>query len=98
MWVELLPCLTNVVRFPIERRARPSLALLRELAPDVRRVFNIEVFDLEMSPFDCLTRSTPAPPGTSRTTCRAWRRAGRYACRVAGAGGSVRGVGKPGLA
>ena len=31
----------NVLRFPIERRARPTLDLLREIAPDVREVLNI---------------------------------------------------------
>ena len=29
MRVELLPGMTNVVRFPLERRARPTLELLR---------------------------------------------------------------------
>jgi hypothetical protein len=44
-----LPCTGNVVRFPIEERARPMLDLLRELAPDVRRVeLTAEVFHLAM--------------------------------------------------
>src|SRR5271165_6784644 len=38
MRAELLPGMTNVVRFPVERRARPTLELLREIAPDVREV------------------------------------------------------------
>ena len=38
MRAELLPGVTNVVRFPVERRARPTLELLREIAPDVREV------------------------------------------------------------
>jgi hypothetical protein len=41
MRIELLPGMTNVVRFPIERRARPTLDLLREIAPDVREVMSI---------------------------------------------------------
>ena len=30
--------MTNVIRFPVERRARPTLELLREIAPDSRVV------------------------------------------------------------
>ena len=38
----------NVLRFPIERRASPTLDLLREIAPDVREVLNIaEAFGME---------------------------------------------------
>lgn len=49
MRIELLPGMTNVVRFPVERRARPTLELLREIAPDVREVMAIaEAFDLAM--------------------------------------------------
>ncbi len=49
MRVEVLPGMTNVVRFPVERRARPTLELLREIAPDVRVVPHIaDVFGLEM--------------------------------------------------
>lgn len=49
MRVELLPGMTNVVRFPAERRARPTLELLRSLAPDVREVLNLaEAFGMEM--------------------------------------------------
>lgn len=48
MRVELLPGMRNVLRFPIERRARPTLVLLREVAPDVRAVLNIaEAFGME---------------------------------------------------
>jgi len=48
MRVELLPGGKNVLRFPIERRARPTLGLLREIAPDVREVLNIaEAFGME---------------------------------------------------
>ena len=52
MHIEMLPGTTNVVRFPVERRARPTLGLLREIAPDLREVLSIaEAFGLE----------TPAP-------------------------------------
>jgi hypothetical protein len=38
-----------VVRFPVERRARPTLDLMREIAPDVREVLAIaEAFYLEV--------------------------------------------------
>lgn len=48
MRIELLPGLTNVVRFPVERRARPTLDLLREIAPDPREVGSaIEAFGLD---------------------------------------------------
>ena len=39
MRTELLPGTLNVLRFPVERRARPTLALLREIAPDLREVW-----------------------------------------------------------
>jgi len=38
MRIELTPGMTNVVRFPIERRAKPSMDLVREIAPDSREV------------------------------------------------------------
>lgn len=48
MRIELLPGLTNVVRFPVERRASPTLDLLREIAPDPREVGNVaEAFGLD---------------------------------------------------
>ena len=48
MRIELLPGLTNVIRFPVERRARPTLDLLREIAPDAREVGSaIEAFGLQ---------------------------------------------------
>jgi hypothetical protein len=48
MSVELLSGMTNVVRFPVERRARPTLELLRGIAPDVREVMNVaEAFGME---------------------------------------------------
>jgi len=48
MRFEVLPGLTNVIRFPVELRERPSLEVLREIAPDVREVLAIaEAFGLE---------------------------------------------------
>jgi len=41
MRIEKLPGLETVVRFPVERRARSTLALLRDIAPDVREVLAI---------------------------------------------------------
>ena len=38
MQIELLPRLDNVIRFPVEQRARPTLDLVREIAPDSREV------------------------------------------------------------
>jgi len=53
MRVELLPGMKNVLRFPIERRARATLDLLREIAPDVREVLNIaETFGMETPAHD----------------------------------------------
>ena len=52
MRAELLPGMTNVVRFPDERRARPTLELLREIAPDVREVLALA---------DALGVETPDP-------------------------------------
>ena len=49
MRIELLAGTGNVVRFPVERRARPSLDLLRDIVPDVREVFQIaESFGLRL--------------------------------------------------
>ena len=40
--------MTNVVRFPVERRAKPTLDLLHEIAPDVREVLALaDAFGLE---------------------------------------------------
>jgi hypothetical protein len=39
--IELLPGLTNVIRFPLEERVRPSIMLLHEIEPDVREVMNL---------------------------------------------------------
>lgn len=49
MRIELVAGMSNVVRFPIERRARPTLDLLRFIAPDVREVLQaVESFELDM--------------------------------------------------
>jgi hypothetical protein len=48
MRIEILPGTANVVRFPVERRARPTLDLLREIAPDIREVLLVaDGFNLE---------------------------------------------------
>jgi hypothetical protein len=40
--------MTNVIRFPVERRARPSLDRLRHMIPDSREVMNvIDAFHLD---------------------------------------------------
>ncbi|MBO0766796.1 MAG: hypothetical protein J2P50_19695 [Hyphomicrobiaceae bacterium] len=57
MRVETLPGLANVVRFPVERRVRPTMELLRELAPDVREVLlAVETFGLDVPPHDLRAR------------------------------------------
>jgi hypothetical protein len=41
--------ISNVIRFPVERRAVPSLGPLAEIAPDCREVWRaIEAFDIEL--------------------------------------------------
>jgi hypothetical protein len=51
MRIELTPGMTNVVRFPIERRAKPSMDVVREIAPDSREVsMVIESFGFD----DCI--------------------------------------------
>jgi hypothetical protein len=53
MPIELLPDLTNVVRFLIERRVTPSIELVFEIAPDCRAVERVgEAFRLELPPHD----------------------------------------------
>lgn len=40
--------MTNVVRFPVERRLRPTLQHMRNIAPDIREVLNLaEQFGME---------------------------------------------------
>jgi hypothetical protein len=49
MATDVLPGASNVVRFPIEERGRPTLELLRTLAPDLRTVDIVsEAFGLEL--------------------------------------------------
>ncbi len=58
MHVELLPGTTNVIRFPAERRARPTLDLLRDVTPDVREVLLlVDAFRLETPPADLRDRT-----------------------------------------
>ena len=48
MNIEMLPGLTNVIRFPTEQRARPTYRLMTEIEPDIREVLNVaEAFGLE---------------------------------------------------
>jgi hypothetical protein len=48
MRIEVMPGETNVVRFPVERRARPTIGRLRHIAPDIREVLAIaEAYDLD---------------------------------------------------
>ena len=57
MRIEPLPGMTNVVRFPVERRARPTLDLLRDIAPDVREVLSIaDAFGMEAPVHDLRER------------------------------------------
>lgn len=47
--IELMPGLTNVVRFPVELRAAPSMNVIHEIEPDVREVRLVgESFFLEL--------------------------------------------------
>ena len=41
MRIELVPGTANVVRFPVERRAAPTLDLLRGIVPDVREMMSL---------------------------------------------------------
>ena len=79
MHIELLPGLENVIRFPVERRARPTLELLREIAPDSREVSLTAVaFGLEEPPHglrhvvdrrtaEHILNVVPSEPGEVRT-------------------------------
>jgi len=47
--IELMPGLTNVVRFPVEERVAPSMAVIHGIEPDVREVLQVcEGFFLEL--------------------------------------------------
>ncbi len=49
MNIELMPGLTNVVRFPVEERTAPSMAAIYKIEPDVREVMQVvEGFFLEL--------------------------------------------------
>jgi hypothetical protein len=51
--IELLPGLSNVVRFPIELRQAPSLGVVGEIEPDFREVCYVaESFAIELPPAD----------------------------------------------
>lgn len=79
MHIELLPGLGNVIRFPVERRARPTLGLMRGMAPDSREVSLVALsFGLDEPPFDLrdtadrqtaehILNEVPPEPGAART-------------------------------
>ncbi len=49
MNIELMPGLTNVVRFPVEERTAPSMDVIYKIEPDVREVMQVvEGFFLEI--------------------------------------------------
>lgn len=53
MNIELMPGLTNVVRFPVELRVAPAMQVIYDIEPDVREVMRIgESFFLELPPDD----------------------------------------------
>ena len=53
MNIELMPGLTNVVRFPVELRVLPSIELIYDIEPDVREVLLVgESFFLELPESD----------------------------------------------
>ncbi len=80
MRIELLPGMTNVMRFPVERRAHPTLDLLREIAPDARELLSVaDAFGLEVPPFDLRARVDTAT-------------AEHIVNHLAGAGGAVHGA------
>ena len=48
MRIALMAGTTNVLRFPVEQRAKPSLDLLRDIAPDLREISLVaEAFGLD---------------------------------------------------
>jgi hypothetical protein len=59
--------MTNVVRFPVERRASPTLELLRAIAPDRREVLSLAfAFGLDVSPSDLRARVDTETSGRIR--------------------------------
>ena len=68
MQIELLPGLTNVIRFPLEERVRPSIMLLHEIEPDVREVLNLaEAFQSPVRIWIWNARRTGRPRRISRS-------------------------------
>ena len=79
MATDLLPGTRNVLRFPTEERARPTLELMRNLAPDLRSVDMLSAaYGLELPAADFRDRvdreaaehivnSAEPRPGTQRT-------------------------------
>lgn len=82
MHIEILPGTGNVVRFPVERRARATMTRLRELAPDVRAVLLLaDTFGFEAVPLNYrdqvdaetalhIAENTPAPHLVSKALLR----------------------------
>ena len=57
MNIELLPGLTNVVRFPLEQRMAPSMELIAVIEPDAREVLRLgESFFIELPEHDLRER------------------------------------------
>ena len=53
MRIELMTDGSNVVRFPVERRAQPTMQLLGDIAPDVREVLYVsQSFDIAFPALD----------------------------------------------
>ncbi len=79
MRIEMLPGMDNVIRFPVEERARPTLSLVREIAPDSREVSRVvESFGLDEPTHDLrhqvdretaehILNAVPVEPGEVRT-------------------------------
>jgi hypothetical protein len=58
MRIELLPGTDNVIRFPVEMRARPSMRLLHQIRPDVRELFlRAEGLGFELPPLGLRDRT-----------------------------------------
>ena len=58
MNIELLPGLTNVIRFPLEQRVAPSMQLIAAIEPDVREVLSVcESFFIDLPQHDLRERA-----------------------------------------
>ena len=78
MQIDLTPGSGNVIRFPVERRAAPTLDTLRDVAPDVRGVLlAADTYGLEQPPHalrdavdartaEHILDTVPARPGAER--------------------------------